>query len=467
MSGIKMLRAKANKIEKATKGIREFIAEIVEKDSFVQTDVFMAGESFLDGSEALGEGVICGYANLGDYPVTIIAQNAEVLGGSLGKAHADKILKAIDRAQKTKTPLISIIDSRGARLGEGLSALEGYAAITAKVSLLKRNVPHIAIINGNAIGHMSIYAQTADIMFMGKDGIMSFNPPMAVLASSGSAKAPGEVFCAANHAKHNNTCAFTYEKPSEIKHTLNKLFDYMQKPIIENEDNPNRVAAELNKAAGAQALLEALCDEKQYLELYAGFAPSVKTVITSVNSISAGIVQTKADGVTSLLDENAVKKIAKFVSFLQAYHIPLITLIDCEGVKSDIDSELGGISAVCAELAECIAASGIAKIAVVTGSAIGYAYTVLCSKALGFDYTLAFADSTLLPINADTAISVINVKEIESASNPVAAREKLAEFYKSRQGNPFIAGKEGYIDNIIEPALLRPYVASILTALER
>lgn len=467
MSGIKKLRTNASKIEKTTKGISEFIAEIIDKDSFVQTDVFMAGESFFDGSEALGEGVLCGYGLLHDYPVTIIAQNEQVLGGSLGKAHADKIAKAIDIAQKTNTPLISIIDSRGARLGEGLSALEGYGSIIAKVARLKKSVPHIAIIKGNAIGHMSIYAQTADIVFMNNDSLLSFNPPLAILASEDSAKSPKEAFSLKEYTEKSNTCNLTYENTKDIRQKIHLLFNYMQKPVIENNDDPNRVTAKLNTETTPQAILEALCDDKKYLELQANFATSVRVLLTSINSIAVGIVQTQGGEESGLLDVDAIVKIKNFISFLQAYHIPLVTLVDCDGVKSSIQSELKGLSALCSKLTEEIALSDISKIAVVTGRAIGFAYTALCSKSLGFNYTLTFADSTLLPTTPDIAVGAASSQEIEKAANPVAAREKLTQSYEQRIGNPFVAGKEGYIDNIIEPALIRPYVASILTVLER
>ena len=52
-----------------------------------------------------------------------------------------------------------------------------------------------------------------------------------------------------------------------------------------------------------------------------------------------------------------------------------------------------------------------------------------------------------------------------SAKDPVKAREKLIAGYTEREGNPFITAKDGFIDNIIEPATLRPYIASVLNML--
>jgi len=466
MSGLDKLRDKENKIAKATKDIRAFIAEIADLQSFVEADVFMAGNSYLDGAEALGEGVITGYALIGEYPVTIIAQNAQVLGGSLGKAHADKIAKAIERAEKTNTPLISIIDSIGARLGEGLGVLEGYGNIIAKAAELKRRVPHVVIIKGLAVGLMSSYALTADVVFMGEGSTLSFNPPLVVSANSGSKNSKVALGSSA-HSMHNCLSTFTYKETKEIREKLTLLFDYIQKPHIENEDDPNRVYPELNEKISSNMLLDALCDDKNHLELFADYAKSVKTVLASVNSIAVGIIRTNANNKNKKLNKDSLTKIKKFVSFLQAYYIPLITLIDSDGVESNLDVELEGLSAVSAELAETIALSSIAKIAVIVDNAIGYPYVTLCSKSIGFDYVLAFAQSTIVPVTAKIAVTVTNAAEIAKAKDPIQARAKLETYYKDREGNPFLAGKDGYIDNIIQPALLRPYVASILTALVR
>ena len=51
MTNLKLLNANSKKLEKASKGIREFISNILDESSFVETDVFMAGISYIDGSE--------------------------------------------------------------------------------------------------------------------------------------------------------------------------------------------------------------------------------------------------------------------------------------------------------------------------------------------------------------------------------------------------------------------------------
>ena len=467
MTNLKLLNANSKKLEKASKGIREFISNILDESSFVETDVFMAGISYIDGSEALGEGVVTGYGTLNDYPVTIVAQNNEVLGGSLSKAQADKILNAISRAAKTNTPLISVIDSKGARVGEGVAVLEGYAKIITEATNLKNFVPHIAIIKGNSVGLMSAYAHAADFVFMSADSVLSLNPPLAVISKANKNNPAKEMLGQKAHSEGNLGCTFSFKKPEDIKATIISLFDFIQKPVIDNEDDPNRTADILNTSLNTKNLFDAICDDKKYLELYESFSPSVKTIISSINSITVGIIMTNSDGKSERLDRKAIKKIKRFIKILESYNIPLITLVDSIGVEISLEEEISGLSFSCSKLIQSISTCEITKIAVVVGRAIGYSYTTLCSKSIGFDYVLALPHSVIAPLSSEVAVSVVYKEEIESAKDPLAAREKLAQKYTSEESSPFISAKDGYVDNIIEPSLLRPYLSSILIMLER
>ena len=111
-------------LDKACSKIKSFVNDIVDAESFVETDAFLTGKGFDSALEALGEGVITGYATIQGHPVHLFAQNAEVLKGSMSQAQADKIAKAMQRAVSAGVPFVSIIDCSGARVGEGAAVLE-------------------------------------------------------------------------------------------------------------------------------------------------------------------------------------------------------------------------------------------------------------------------------------------------------------------------------------------------------
>ena len=62
-------------------------------------------------------------------PVFCYAQDAGYVGGSLGEAHADTIVRVIRLAGRAQVPVVGFVESGGARMQEGMAALGGYARI--------------------------------------------------------------------------------------------------------------------------------------------------------------------------------------------------------------------------------------------------------------------------------------------------------------------------------------------------
>ncbi len=219
-----ILSASVKAIDKATKNIKSFIESIVDAESFVETDVFLTGKGFDDASEALGEGVVTGYATLKGNPVHIFAQNADVLKGSLSEAHANKINKCMQRAIKAGTPLISIIDSCGARVGEGASVMEGYAQLIASGIELADEVPHICIVKGVAVGMMATFVAGADFVFMSKDAVMSVNSPMYLVSDAKSFPVDYKAQLGFKAYEGNSDVAqFVYSDAKDLSAQLGKL----------------------------------------------------------------------------------------------------------------------------------------------------------------------------------------------------------------------------------------------------
>ena len=76
-----------------------------------------------------GDGVVGAAGRVGGRPIFCFAQDASSLGGSLGEVHASKIVRVLDYAERSHVPVIALLDSGGARIQEGVAALDGYGAI--------------------------------------------------------------------------------------------------------------------------------------------------------------------------------------------------------------------------------------------------------------------------------------------------------------------------------------------------
>ena len=481
------LLANVNAIDKATSGTKSFIQSIVDCESFVETDVFLTGKSFDSATEALGEGVVTGYATINGNPVHIFAQNADVLKGSLSEAHANKIYKCMQRAVKAGTPLISVIDSCGARVGEGASVMEGYAKLIAGGFELSDEVPHICIVKGVAVGMMATYVAGADFVFMSKDAVMSVNSPMYLVSDAKSFPVDYKAKLGFKAYSANSDMAqFVYNSDKDLQEKLQKLLNTLLTDEGEAEDDPNRVDPKLEKKLTAIQRIESVCDKKSVVEYCPDYASDVVCALAKLNGVSVGVVATQGDYMT----EKGLEKANGFIQKLEAYNLPLITLVDSLGANANLEQEIGGFAKKTSALMKTIATSSIAKIGVAVGNAVGYAYSALMSKAIGFDYTLATAGAVVAPVGMDVTkiIATDQLKEAKKTAKELAKKEGVdanalekalaylkkveeglsvkgktqEEVYAEMQTNPLLAAKDGYIDNVIEATNIRPYLASAL-----
>ena len=116
--------------------------------------------------ESLGDGVVTGYGKVNGVLVFVISQDFTVIGGSLGESHATKICNLMDMAMDMKAPIISINDSGGARIEEGVHSLSGYSQIFLRNTLASGVIPQISVILGSCAGGACYSPGICDFIFM-------------------------------------------------------------------------------------------------------------------------------------------------------------------------------------------------------------------------------------------------------------------------------------------------------------
>ena len=110
--------------EKGKLTARERLDLLLDKGSFREIDAYVQHRIYdfgLEKNRPLGDGVVTGYGSIDGRLVYVYSQDFTVFGGSLSKAHAEKIVKIMDMAMKNGAPVIGLNDSGGARIQEAWS----------------------------------------------------------------------------------------------------------------------------------------------------------------------------------------------------------------------------------------------------------------------------------------------------------------------------------------------------------
>ena len=459
MDKILSLNEKVQKLKSTSSKIREVISSVLDEMSFVEMGAlaFSQNDTFQSTSFD-GEGVVTGYGTIDGMPVYLYAENFEVLQGGFGVAQANKIVNIMEMAEKTGAPVLAILDSQGARLGEGVTVLEGYSKVLKKSAELIGYVPQIAVVNGKVFGGVSYITAMSDVTIMIENSQMATCGPMVLSGVTNSNETVDSLIGANTHATVTGLSSMTVKK-AELKDAVSKVLDLILcGGEIGDTDNSGNLALNGNLTATEKAT--AILDAGSIIELHADYLKNAKTFLGRMGGQTVGIVT-----VDSAICNKMARKISRFVRLLENYSIPLVTLVNSDGIAVGKNYEQDGLIDDVADLAYSIATYEGTKISVICGNAVGMAYSVLASKNMGFDYALAWANGFISTLPAKTGAEIVYADAITGAKDKDQARKDAMIKYAEMEADVFTAGKLGSIDNVIEPSLTRPYVISALAML--
>ena len=213
----------------------------------------------------------------------------------------------------------------------------------------------------------------------------------------------------------------------------------------------------------ARALpIEKIVDDGEFFELQPDYAKNIVIGFARMEGRSIGIVANQPLVLAGCLDIKASIKAARFVRFCDAFNIPVVTLVDVPGFMPGTAQEYGGIIKHGAKLLYAYADCTVPKVTLITRKAYGGAYDVMASKHLRGDVNFAWPSAEIAVMGPKGAVEII-FREEKSDPEKIAARE--AE-YKSKFANPFVAGRRGYIDDVILPHETRKRIARSLAMLK-
>ena len=112
------------------------------------------------------DGVVVCEGKISGKKAIVAAQDFTYKGGSLGLKHGRNIAYALDIALKKKCPFISMNDSGGARIQEGIDSLAGFGDIFYRNVKASGVIPQISVISGPCAGGAVYSPAIMDFMFM-------------------------------------------------------------------------------------------------------------------------------------------------------------------------------------------------------------------------------------------------------------------------------------------------------------
>ena len=463
---------------------RERLDLFFDKGTFQETDLFVQHRSTNFGMDKVSipaDGVVTGYGRVNGRTVCAYAQDFTARGGTLGEMHAKKICRVMDLAMKMKVPMVGFIDSGGARIQEGINALDGYGNIFFRNSGASGVIPQVSAVMGPAAGGAVYSPAMTDFVFMvKKTSYMFITGPAVVKSVTGEEIGNDELGGALTHSTRSGVTQFACDNDEQAIEEIKKLLGYLplnneeKPPYIKPNDSPDRTEISLNdilpensnKGYNMKEVIKAIVDDGEFLEPSRQFAQNMITAFARMSGHVIGIIANQPNYLAGCLDINASDKATRFIRFCDAFNIPLLTIADVPGFLPGSHQEWGGIIRHGAKLLWCYAEATVPKITLITRKAYGGAYIAMCSQGLGADYTLAWPQAEIAVMGAEAATDIIFNKDIQAAEDPAAMKQKKIEEYRELLHNPYVAARMGYIIAVIQPSETRLKIIAALEALQ-
>ena len=462
---------------------RERIDALLDKDSFVEIDMLVRHRATgfgIEDRKPAGDAVVTGWGTVDGRTVFVFAEDFTVFGGSLGEVVSEKICKVMDLAMSTGAPIIGLKDSGGARIQEGVLALDGYGKIFRRNVDASGVIPQISVIMGPCAGGAVYSPAITDFVYQVEGTSHLFiTGPDVIKAVTGEDVTFDNLGGSHPHSTISGVTHFVSSDGRQALEEVRYLLSFLPQnnmetpPFFTPTDRPDRMEEGLtgvvpdspNQPYDMVDVIEQVLDDGEFYEVHQHFAPNIVVGLGRLDGYTVGIVGNNPAALAGTLDIDASVKAARFVRFCDAFNIPIVTFVDVPGFLPGVDQEHGGIIRHGAKLLYAYCEATVPRLTVITRKSYGGAYLVMNSRAVGADVVFAWPTAEIAVMGAQGAVNVIHRRELADAEDPETRRAELIADYEQRFSNPYVAAERGLVDEVIEPRETRPRLIQALEML--
>ncbi len=473
-------KATAKQHAKGKQTARERIAQLLDPGSFHEIEPYITHRHTalgLDQKQVPGDSVVVGLGRIDGRKVALAAQDFTIIGGSFSEIQAQKVCQVMDLAMASGVPFVTLNDSVGARIQEGVWSLAGYSELFWRNTQASGVIPQISVMLGPCAGGSVYSPGLTDFIIMTQGtSHMFITGPQVIQTVIGEEVDLNTLGGAQTHTHISGVAHFVGADEAETLALTRKLLSYLpsnnvdRAPRTATDDDPARADPALDTLVppdGSQpydvrGVLERVFDRGSFFEVQAHFAPNAVLGFARLGGEVVGAVANQPAHLAGVLDINASDKIARFVRFCDAFSIPLVTFVDCPGFMPGSVQEHGGIIRHGAKIVYAYSEATVPKIAVVVRKAYGGAYIVMSSKYIRTDLVYAWPTAEIAVMGAKGAVNIIYRKQMAQEKNPEEARAQFIAQFRQQFGSPYAAAASGHVDDVILPRETRAKLAAAL-----
>lgn len=402
-------------------------------------------------------------------PAVAYATDGTTMGGAMGTQGCQHIVDAIDTAVRERVPVLGLWHSGGARLPEGVVALDAVGQVFAAMVRASGRVPQISVVLGPAAGGAAYGPALTDLVIMSGTGRIFVTGPEVVRSVTGEQVDMERLGGPEPHGRRSGVVHVTTKDDMSALATARKLAALLghqgrlSPTDAQDTDLGRALPAEASRAYDVKPLVKALLDEPG-VELHAKWAPNVVTMLGRLTGRTVGVIANNPMRLGGCLDASSAEKAARFVRMCDSLGVPLVVLVDVPGYLPGLGQEWDGVVRRGAKLLHAFAEAVVPRVTLVTRKAYGGAYIAMNSRSLGATAVFAWPDAEVAVMGASAAVNILHRKKLAAAApeERETLRAALIEEQTQVAGGVGRALEIGVVDEVIEPAKTRRRIAETI-----
>ncbi len=361
-------------------------------------------------------------------PICVIANDMTVKAGTWGLRTFQKITAMQELAGRTKTPLLYLIDSAGARIDEQRASYAGRKAwgnIFYNQIQLSGVVPQVCVLLGPSPAGTAYQPALCDVCIMVDGNATAYigSPRMSEMAT-GEKVTMEEMGGARMHNTVSGLGDFLCANEEDALALAKQYLSYFpnhwtEKPPAGTSHPPAKgrpiadiVPKNQREAFDMVELIKALVDDGSWLEVKKLWAREMVVGYARLGGKPLGLVANQSRYKGGVLFPDSSDKAARFISTCNAFNIPLLFLQDIPGFMVGSQVERQGIIRHGAKMLFAVADARVPRIAVLVRKAYGGGYLAMSGSPMGPDAVLALPTAKPALMGPESAINAIYLNKI-------------------------------------------------------
>lgn len=415
-------------------------------------------------------GVLYARGEIDGTPAIAFATDPTRMGGALGTQGCQHIVDAIDAAVRERVPVLGLWHSGGARVHEGVVALDGVGQIFAAMVRASGRVPQISVVLGPAAGGAAYGPALTDLVVMSDGGRIFVTGPEVVRSVTGEQVDMERLGGPEPHGRRSGVAHVTTKNDAEALATARQLAALLGRQgrispadVVDGADLAASMPAEANRAYDVKPVVKALLDEPG-VELHPRWAPNIVTTLGRLAGRTVGVIANNPLRLGGCLDAASAEKAARFVRMCDSLGVPLVVLVDVPGYLPGVGQEWEGVVRRGAKLLHAFAEAVVPRVTLVTRKAYGGAYIAMNSRSLGATAVYAWPTAEVAVMGASAAVNILHRKRIAAArpEDREELRARLIDEQMRVAGGVNRALEIGVVDDVITPTETRQRIAEAL-----